>query len=881
MLLLALRCGRLLIFLVVALILGAQPVRATVPTELPLPTTKQSAAVTMMGMPLHFEANQGQVDDQVKFLARGKGYALFLTPTESVMVLQQREGVKRTASNGSTRPLGHNEAAPWTQSIVRMKLEGANPSPDVQGVEKLPGIVNYFIGNDLTKWRTEIPTYARVQYDEVYPGISLAYYGNHGKLEYDFIVSPGGNPGQIKLVFEGTTGIRLSENGDLILSTSLGEVQLQKPIVYQLETNGHKTLVAGDYLASPNSPKEVRIQLAAYDHSKLLVIDPVLLFSTHLGGNGNDAGMAIGVDTANNIYVAGITTSTDFPALNAAQANRAGGSTDIIDVFVTKLNSTGGLVYSTYLGGSGADGIGFEYGFPTVFGESYAGGGLAVDAPGNAYVAGSTQSTNFPTLNAYQVSNGGPGAQQISDDAFLAKLSPTGGLLYSTYLGGASSDYGFDVAVDSQQNAYLTGQTGDAAFPVYNTRYFAINNNLSLHATDIFVAKFNATGGLLYSRFFGAGYGEYAPSIAADAVGNVYLTGQTGSDLLFSTVGADQQAFGGDHDAFVAKLDTAGETLWTTYLGGGGRENGNDIALDTTGNVYVTGRTTSLNFPILNANQPNRGGVSIISDGFVAKYTSAGTRLYSTYLGGSGEDLGAGIVADGNGNAYITGLTSSTDFPTSNAIQAAHGGGLSDAFITKYNANGILSYSTYLGGDHTDKGWGIGIDAAGNAYMTGETSSSNFPLVNPNLPSTGGINAFIARLGEPTSNNNPPVCTSAQPSVSSLWKADRTMVPVSILGVTDPNNDPITITYPAVTQDEPISGLDRRDVSPDAAVSGQQILLRAERDQKEDGRVYVVHFTATDSQNGSCSGTVRVEVPLNKRFPTAVDSGQNYNSFGP
>lgn len=591
--------------------------------------------------------------------------------------------------------------------------------------------------------------------------------------------------------------------------------------------------------------------------------------------------MAIGVGPGNSIYVAGITTSTDFPTLNAAQANPSGGSIDISNVFVTRMNATGALVYSTYLGGSGADGIGFEYVFPTSFGEGYGGGGLAVDALGNAYVAGSTSSTNFPTLNAYQVSNGGPGAQQISDDAFLAKLSPTGGLLYSTYFGGASTDNGFDVAVDSQQNAYLTGQTGDFMFPTFNTTDGAVlNKNISLAPTDIFVAKFSATGEAVYSRFFGSGLGEYAPSIAADAVGNVYLTGQTGSNLIFATAGADQEAFGGDHDAFVAKLDPAGETLWTTYLGGSGRENGNDIALDTTGNVYVTGRTTSLNFPILNASQPNRGGVSIISDGFVAKYTSAGTRLYSTYLGGSGEDLGAGIVADGNGNAYITGLTSSTDFPTSNAIQATHGGGLSDAFITKYNANGVLSYSTYLGGDHTDKGWGIGIDAAGNAYVTGETSSSNFPTESPSLPSAGGGDAFVAKIGEPITNN-PPVCTSAQPSVPSLWRADRTMDAISILGVTDPNGNPITITYSAVTQDEPISGLDRRDLSPDAVVSGQLIFLRAERDQKGDGRVYVVHFTATDNQNASCSGTVQVQVPLNKKNLTAVDSGQSYNSFGP
>lgn len=857
------------------IILG--PAQASVSsTSEPLPP-RQAVAATMMGVPLHFEANHGQVDGQVKFLARGNGYTLFLAPTETVMILSGRDGsnVMRGASPG------------YQQSIVRMKLEGANSSPAIEGMEPLPGIVNYFIGNDPAKWHRDVPTYAKVHYREAYPGIDLAYYGNQGKVEYDFIVAPGADPNQIKLAFDGASGIKVAASGDLLLTTALGEVHLQKPLVYQLEPNGHKTLVAGQYVVGADRQefserRKVQIQLAAYDRRKPLVIDPVLLFSTHLGGNGADGGKGIGVDASGNMYVTGVTASVDFPTLNPFQASYGGGN---LDVFVTKLNATGALVYSTYLGGSGADYGGLENSFPMNL--NFGGLGIAVDSVGNAYIAGTTQSLNFPTLNAYQSVNGS--APFISDDVFVTKLGPTGGLVYSTYLGSNSSDYGFAIAVDAAQNAYVTGQAWKG-FPIYNPfSIFGLEPNLGIEGsdayTDAFITKFNSTGGLIYSRWFGGGLSESGYGIAVGS-GSVYLTGVTTTNLVFASVDASQSAYGGNQDAFVAKVDDAtGQWLWVTYLGGSNTDWGKGIAVDGSGNVYVTGETSSTDFPTTNASQGINAGTA---DAFVAKFSTSGTRLYSTYLGANNYDTGNGIVADTAGNAYVTGQTASPDFPILNASQSTYGGTTvagsnidrGDAFVTKFNATGGRVYSTYLGGDGADKGYGIAVDTAGNAYITGETYSSNFPLVNPSLSSPSPVNAFVAKIGEPNTND-PPVCTAAQPSVASLWKADHTMVPVSILGITDPNNDPVTITFPSVTQDEPVSGLDRRDLSPDAAVSGQQILLRAERDQKGDGRVYEVHFTATDSQNGACSGIVQVQVPLNKKNPTAVDSGQSYNSFGP
>ena len=335
-------------------------IEAAVPPTSPAPAaiSKPQITATMMRMPLQFEANHGQVDAQVQFLARGTGYTLFLTPTESVMVLQQREAPAAKNPPAITDPTAIPDAAPMQPSVVRMKLEGANPSPAINGMEPLPGIVNYFIGNDPEKWHTKIPTFAKVQYQQAYPGIDLAYYGNQSRLEYDFIVAPGADPNQIKLAFEGPSDIRVAESGDLLLTTALGEVRMQKPIVYQLETDGHKTLVAGRYVMEAHSMPlhaahtarySVGFQLASYDHTKPVVIDPVLLYSTYLGGSSSDVGVAIAVDGAGQAYVTGSTTSTNFPTANPVQATNAGST----DAFVTKLNAAGtSLLYSTYLGGS-------------------------------------------------------------------------------------------------------------------------------------------------------------------------------------------------------------------------------------------------------------------------------------------------------------------------------------------------------------------------------------------------------------------------------------------------------------------------------------------------------------------------------------------------
>lgn len=713
---------------------------ASVPSSAAPTPTRQVVTATMLGMPLQFEANHGQVDAPVKFLVRGKGYTLFLTPTESVMVLQQRETPAERGPHAKPDPAALREPAPIKQSVVRMKLEGANPSPAIDGMDQLPGIVNYFIGNDPAKWRTNIPTYAKVHYKDAYPGIDLAYYGNQGRLEYDFIVAPGTDPNQIKLAFEGMSEIKVGDSGDLLLSTALGEVRLQKPVVYQLEPNGHKTLVAGQYVvhtesarlhASRTTTHEVGIQLAAYDRTKSVVIDPVLVYSTYLGGSGFEGGRGIAVDTTGAAYVTGGTSSLNFPTASALQPTSQGG-----DVFVAKIDQGGtALTYATYLGGSGSEG-GFS---------------IAVDATGAAYVTGITSSSNFPTVNALQ-----PTIPEDSQVAFVAKISPGGtGLAYATYLGGSGGAQGQGIAVDAMGAAYVTGSAGEdfgENFPTVNALQPTFGG-----VEDVFVAKLAPGGtGLVYATYLGGSGSDRGFGIAVDATGSAYVAGDT-SSMDFPLMNPLQPIFGGNTDFFVVKIAPGGAGLtYATYLGGSDDENDAVVAVDSAGAAYVFGKTVSADFPTINALQATTGGTQ---DVVVAKIAPGGTGLvYSTYLGGSESEEGTGIAVDVSGAVYVTGETlSSVDFPIINALQPVFGGGV-DAFVAKIAPGGTgLTYATYLGGSANDTGGGIAVGSAGAAYVTGVTSSGNFPTLNASQGASGGSNdVFVTKLADkPIANAGP------------------------------------------------------------------------------------------------------------------------------
>ena len=681
-------------------------------------------------LPLSFEANVGQTDASVKFLSHSSGVSLFLTPTEAVLALSKLEGKPLDVSH--PHAFKSQPRANTSTSVVRMQLKGANRQPQVTGLEPLEGLVNYFLGNDPKQWHTNIPTYAKVQYQQVYPGVDMVYYGSNQQLEYDFVVAPGADPNIIQLAFDGADKIEVNQQ-NLVLHTNVGSVQLHKPIVYQ-QIEGKRQEIASHYVLKGEN--QVGFSMAAYDHNLPLIVDPVLSYSTFLGGSNYDVGRGIAVDRAGNAYITGFTQSADFPTENPLQAAIGGG---FKDAFVTKLNAAGdALVYSTYLGGSRAD----------------YGKGIAVDRWGHAYITGYTDSDDFPTQNPFQAVNNG------SFDIFVTKLNDAGSaLVYSTYIGGSDTEYengNLDLAgaisVDRLGNAYVTGYTVSDNFPTQNP-FQPVKSGVSntFVTSDAFVTKLNAVGNaLVYSTYLGGSNFDRGNSIVVDESDNAYVTGDT-SSKDFPTQNPFQAACscsGNSEDVFVTKLNAVGSVLvYSTYIGGNAYDLGTGIAVDRIGNAYVTGYTASSNFPIQNPFQTANGLHN--NQVFVTKLNREGSALvYSTYLGGSGEDLGFGIAVDRAGNAYVTGQTSSQDFPTQNPIQTANGRYNNRGFVTKLNREGsALVYSTYLGGSISDYGKGIAVDKAGNAYVTGQTSSQDFPTQNPIQTARKGRGyAFVTKL---------------------------------------------------------------------------------------------------------------------------------------
>jgi hypothetical protein len=687
---------------------------------------------------MSFEANRGQTDSAVNFLARGAGYTLFLKPTEAVFRLQsadsgvrndnQQSAIEESALSTQHSALSTQHPALSTQhsKTLRMRLVGADEGATAEGANESPGKVNYFTGSDPSQWRTEVPTYGRVRYSRVYPGVDLVYYGNQAQLEYDFVVAPGQNAQAIQLKFDGADKLALNERGDLLLTLAETVVRQPKPIVYQ-EVAGERRAIEGGYALGNDG--RVGFNIGDYDARLPLIIDPTLVYSTYIGGSSGENGLAFALDSAGNAYITGFTNSTNFPTANAFQSTNGG----FQDAFVTKINAAGtAFVYSTYLGGDGGD----------------QARGIAVDSAGNAYVTGFTGSTNFPVVNAIK-------STSTDQDAFVTKINATGSaLVYSTYLGSTadfnSAEFGEGIAVDSAGNAYVTGNTFSDVFPTVNPIQSTFGG-----FTDAYVAKINAAGSaFVYSTYLGGSESEIGHGIAVDSAGNAYVTGNTQSSN-FPTANALQSAYGGAQDAFVTKVNAAGTAfVYSTYLGGTARDDGQDIAVDASGNAYATGDTESTNFPTANAVQPTNGGTTLLQDAYVTKINAAGSALvYSTYLGGAGGEVGFGIAVDSSGSAYVVGGTGSTNtFPTANAIQCVRNGG-TDVFVTKYNAAGsALIYSTYLGGSDQEQGRGIGVDSAGNAYIGGFTRSSDYPVVNPIQSTFGGDtifgDAFVTKISD-------------------------------------------------------------------------------------------------------------------------------------
>ena len=642
-------------------------------------------------LPLSFEPNRGQTDAQVKFLSRAGNHMLWLTSDEAVLAVGR-----------PPRPIGpdtkqavaakENQSAP---AILRMKFVGANANPRIAGEGKQSGTVNYFAGKP-NEWRTKIPVYSRVRYSSLYPGIDLVFYGNNRELEYDLVVSPGADPGRIKLTVTGADEIRIDDEGNLVLSTSQGELVQQRPRIYQRKGTT-LTAVVGEYVITGKD--EVGFRLGNYDRHAAVVIDPVLRYTTFLGGNSFDAGRAIAVDSSNRAVVAGTTVSSNFPTTTSRAF--------LPEVFITKFDFTGSrLIYSSLLVGSILD-----------LGEM----DLALDSAGNAYVTGVTESHAFPTT---------PGAFQTDlhgdFDAFVTKLNANGtALVYSTFLGGTGRDGGHGIAVDSSGNAYITGDTSSEDFPTTPGAFQPNCKRFDVTCENAFVTKLNASGsGLLYSTFLGGSTNGFQPgeSIAVDRTGNAFVTGFTEAADFPTTAGTAQPVFPGGSATFVSELSSSGSHLiYSTFLNAGVLSGQQAIGLDSAGNAFVA------------------------SGSLVTKLNSSGNRLYARNLTGG---TSRSIAVTPQGQAYVTGLTSSaTFFTTQTAFQRVLTGDL-DNFLTKLDSAGKIIYSSYLGTATSFQPPAVAVDRDTNAYVTG-TALPGFPVTPGTFQEKfggGDSDAFVAKV---------------------------------------------------------------------------------------------------------------------------------------
>ncbi len=718
-------------------------------------------------LPMGFEENRGQAAHDVKFVSHGSGYALSLAPQEVDIAILHRRAITASPLHRAAALRALREARKAMKTtVIRMQLEGANPVPAIAAIEPLPGRSNYFIGNNRDKWVTDVPSYGRVKYSGIYPGVNLEFYGNQRHLEYDFTVAPGANPKVISLKIDGAQNLAIDSHGDLILHTADGDSKFQKPVVYQM-AGAERREVAGNYaLASGN---RVTFAIAKYDRSFPLVIDPIfhplLTYSTFLGGTGDENGLGIAVDGNGDAFIAGSTTSTDFPpTTNVAPVSGCG--------FVTELNPAGTQqLYSNYLcGTSGLD-------------QAVA---IALDSNGKVYVAGTTGSTDFPTTANALIPS--PLTTNPNGTAFLTKIDPTlsgtASLVYSSYIGGTNGDLANAVAADANGNAYIGGQTFSNPGAAGSGGFAVTTGGLQQTPSNTFGTGFltridtTKSGGasLIYSTYLGGDganqanfldFGDGVFGVAVDTSNNAYLSGVTASTgTSFPTMNAFQGsavAANMKGGAFVTRIDTtkanAASLIYSTYLEGSSFDAALAIALGPNNIAYVTGSTDSLDFHTTTGAFQTTGALSGVAFITLVDTTMTGNSsvTYSTFFGGTGSDNGFGIQADANGNAYVVGSTQSSDFPiTPFVLPSSLPNPNGSPFIVKLSpkGNGMADriYASYFGGTgdgaDADQGFAVAIDSHGNAYITGVTFSADMPTTAGAFQTTlkGTSDAYVAKL---------------------------------------------------------------------------------------------------------------------------------------
>ena len=674
-------------------------------------------------IPLYFVPNRGQVDETALFYANTSRYTLWLT--KEGLVFDSTRRIKKESAESmrrNPRDVNNPEEVKDDRDVSRLIFVKANRSPEVIPIDVTEHKVNYFKGNVTSNWRTDIQTSRAVLYKELYSNIDLKVYGMEKQIEYDFVVKPGGQVSDIGFEYKDVEKTRIDKEGNLVIKTKFGEIKHAKPVGSQV-IGGERVEIKTAFKRKEDGA--YGFQVKEYNKNYELIIDPsVLVYSTYLGGSDTDSARSLAVDSAGSIYVAGFTSSMNFPAKDPVQGSYGGGKDD---AFITRIDASGtALVYSTYLGGSGDEGR-----CETC---------IAVDPEGAVYVTGWTDSLDFPTKDPIQGNHAGSAG---SWDAFITKINSAGNeIIYSTYLGGSGIEQILGLAVDSEGAAYVAGYTGSADFPTKNPIQGSKAGNY-----DVFVTKINASGtALVYSTYLGGSDVNGSYGVAVDSEGAAYVAGPTNS-LDFPTKHPIQGINAGGYDSFITKINVSGTAIvYSTYLGGSGDDWCNGIAVDSGGVAYVTGWTESSDFPAKNPIQGSKAGST---DAFITKINSSGTALvYSTYLGGSDEDGGVGIALDSKRAVYVAGGTASADFPTKNPVQETHAGD-GDIFLAKVDSSGSdLIYSSYLGGTGVDECEGIAVDSKGAAYVTGFTRSSDFPTRNPIQGSYAGgeRDAFIAKL---------------------------------------------------------------------------------------------------------------------------------------
>ncbi len=665
--------------------------------------------------PLRFEPSS--VDHPATFIARGARFHFEFSPQQAIL----RSGKKD----------------------VRLSFDGANPAAHIQGEQRMNSTTNLYFGNDPSKWRREVPNYRRVQVQELYRGIDVAYYGNGKELEYDLTVNPGADPQRIRLRLAGDKGLRLNGQGDLVAAL------IQKhPVAYQVAADGARHSVASSYRR--NADGSYGFQLGAYDRSRALVIDPVLTVAQYFAGSYADIAYGVGHDAKGLLYIGGTTESTDLLLAGSSLQTTEGGGLDLFLAVVNPALSQGSqIIYVTYIGGT----------------EDETFGGMTVSSGGDVYMTGSTASANFPLANAAQTVLGGSVG---APDAFVIWLNSNQQVVYSTLFGGSGLDKGMGIALGANGKIWIVGDTQSTDFPISGTSF----QDSLIGVQNMFMAVFDPSGSgtntKSYAIYIGGTHWDEAYGIALAPDGTAWLAGGTFSPDIWIQGPAYQGLYSGDGDAYIAHINPglgSKALLYASFLGGNGIDEATSLVLDPSGLIIVSGYTLSANFPVTStALQTKYGGDT---DAFVSVLDTAKRQLvYSTYFGGPDPDAAMDLKEDSSGALYVSGYTESAGLPsTSDALQADYDGSV-DAFglkldISKAGAEGV-DYFTYLGSDGLQVAYGVDFDSKGNMYLAGYSSSNILSRVGGPAritAITGNWDAFV--IGFATGSSTSAAITSS------------------------------------------------------------------------------------------------------------------------